>query len=458
MGRLFGTNGVRGVVGQTMTPALAQRVGAAVGTTLSPGDRVALGTDARTSSPMLAAAVAAGLQSTGVHVVQLGICPSPAVQYYAKTHEDVVHAVIITASHNPPQFNGIKTIASDGTETSADEEAAVEDVYFAESFRSVSWDAVGGVSGDGSANDAYRQAVVDRVDVAAIRKRAFKVVVDPAGGPGALVLPQLLADLGCEVITIHGELDGTFSGRKSEPKEENLGVLIARVKEEGADMGLAQDGDADRCTFIDEAGGFVPGDESFAIVADHVVRGAGGGTVCTPVSTSSLLTEVVQEAGGRVVTTAVGSPIVARRMLEDDAVFGGEENGGLIFPAMQHCRDGAMSAAAMLEILAARDTTLTALRDALPEYHVEKRSFDCPDDHKAALMERLKDVYGKRDGVRVDDTDGVKVYYEDGAWVLIRPSGTEPIYRVYAESKDASRADELASDALKEAGGLLAAA
>lgn len=457
MGRLFGTNGVRGVVGDTMTPALAQRVGAAVGTMLTPGDRVALGTDARTSSPMIAATVTAALQAAGIDVVRLGVCPSPAIQYFVKTHDDVAHGVIITASHNPPQFNGIKTIAADGTETSAEEEAAVEDIYFAESFRSVPWDAVGGVSDDASANDAYRQAVLDHVDDDKIRKRKFKVIVDPAGGPGALVLPRLLEDLGCQVVTIHGELDGTFSGRKSEPKEENLGALIKKVKADGADLGLAQDGDADRCTFIDDRGEFVPGDESFAIVADHVVREAGGGTVCTPVSTSSLLDEVVDAAGGRVVTTAVGSPIVARRMFEEDAVFGGEENGGLIFPAMQHCRDGAMSAAAMLEILAARDTTLSALRDALPEYHVVKRSFECPEDRKTGLLKRLKEAYGTRDDVRVDDTDGVKVYYEDGAWVLIRPSGTEPIYRVYAESKDASRAEDLAREALEEAGGLLAA-
>lgn len=457
MGRLFGTNGVRGVVGQTMTPDLALRIGKAVGATLEPGGRVALGTDARTSSPMLAAAVAAGLQSAGLNVVRLGICPSPAVQYYVKTHEDVAHGVIITASHNPPEFNGIKTIASDGTETSADEEDAVEDVYFAENFRSTGWQDVGAVTDDGSANEAYSEAILSRVDAEGIRKRKFKVVVDPAGGPGALVLPRLLTNLGCEVITIHGELDGTFAGRKSEPKEENLGKLIARVKEDGADLGLAQDGDADRCTFVDDTGGYVPGDESFAVVADHVVRGAGGGVVCTPVSTSSLLEEVVKDAGGRVITTAVGSPIVARQMLEEDAVFGGEENGGLIFPKMQYCRDGAMSAAAMLEILATTGKSLSELRDALPEYHVVKRSFECPDDRKQELMERLKKTYAAREDVRVDDTDGVKIYYEDGAWVLIRPSGTEPIYRVYAESKKEARARQLAEEALEQAGGLLAA-
>jgi phosphomannomutase/phosphoglucomutase len=291
--------------------------------------------------------------------------------------------------------------------------------------------------------------------VDAIRKARIKVVVDPAGGPGAVVTPGLLKDLGCQVIGINDELDGTFSQRPSEPVEKNLAALMKAVKNEGAALGVAHDGDADRCIFIDDKGRFVGGDESFAIVARHYLERTGGGIFCTPVSTSNLVREVVEAAGGTYITTAVGSPIVARVMIEKDATFGGEENGGLIFPQMQHCRDGAMSAAAMLEILATGGTSLSRLVDGLPEYYTIKEKFDCPDDRKQALMDRLKEAYKAEKDIQVDTIDGIKLTHPDGSWVLIRPSGTEPIYRVYAESKDAKTARRLADETLERATGLL---
>jgi phosphomannomutase / phosphoglucomutase len=446
MGRLFGTNGVRGLVGQEMTPELALRLGRSLASHLNAGARVAVGMDARTSSPLLMDALTAGLRASGAQPVRLGVAPTPAIQFYVKTHDDISAGAVITASHNPPEFNGIKFIAGDGTEMAAEEEAKVEDIYFGSSWRQAPWDEVGLVEDDGDANEAYIQAIVSAVDAKAIANAKLKVVVDAAGGPGVLTAPVVLERLGCQVVRLNGELDGAFSGRPSEPVEKNLSRLMDLVIKEEAHLGVAQDGDADRCVFIDEAGEFVSGDKSFAILAKSELAGKKGATLCTPVSTSNLVIEVAQAAGARIVTTAVGSPIVARRMIEEKAAFGGEENGGLIFPKHQHCRDGAMTMAKMVEHLATTGLRLSALTSSLPSYHVTKTHFPCPQAQKAPLLERLRKHYAADDSLRIDTTDGLKVHYPDGAWVLIRPSGTEPIYRVFAEAREPKRSKRLAQD------------
>lgn len=453
--RLFGTDGVRGIVGDLMTPEFAMRLGRAIGSHLPAGATVALGRDARLSGPMLASAAVAGLTSAGVNVVRLGIAPTPAIQFYAAQHKVVEAALIITASHNPGQWNGIKYIAGDGTEASREDEEKVEELYFAQRFRNADWKSVGRLSSDDSACDAYLKAVLEKVDANRIRRRKFKVVVDPAGGPGALTTPRLCESLGAKVTLLHGELDGMFRGRNPEPVEENLAQLKAKVKEVGADLGVAHDGDADRSIFVDEKGSYVSGDQSLALMAEHMLGLYPNGIVCTPVSTSSMLEDVVTRRGGRVVYTAVGSPIVGRRMRADKAPYGGEENGGLIFADHQYCRDALMSVARMLEYVAVQGKSLGELRAMLPKYHVTKLKFECPDAKKQALAAALKRWTQKaHPNARLDETDGFKAYF-DGAWVLARPSGTEPIYRVYAESKDAQRAEALAREFVDQSRKLL---
>lgn len=456
MGRLFGTNGVRGIANVELTPELAYRLGRSVASWLEPGSTVAVARDARTSGPMLEAAVTGGLLASGARVVRLGITPTPAAQYFVKTHEAVRAAIVVTASHNPPEFNGLKLVAGDGTEASRLEEEAVESLYFANRFRSTPWDALQPVDEDGSANEVYIQAILARLDGAAISARRPHVVVDAGGGPSALTTLPLLRQLGCEVTPLFEELDGAFRGRNSEPTADNLTKLIETVRRTKADLGLAHDGDADRCIFVDETGRWIPGDLSLALLARDAVRRARGGIVCTPVATSSVLEDAVREAGGRVQWTAVGSPIVARAMMESKALIGGEENGGVIFPELQHCRDGAMTAAKMIELLARERKSLSTLVAELPKYHVVKLKFPVPSAAKDALLGRLREwVTGEFPKARIDTTDGLKVYTSEG-WVLIRASGTEPIFRVFAESKDAAAAAKLA-ERLVEAGRTLAA-
>ena len=446
MTKLFGTNGIRGVVNEDMNGQLALNIGKAWGTLLKKTisrPKVAIGTDARLSNHMLKCAITAGLLSTGCDVVDVGLVPTPTLQYAVK-EKDFDSGVIITASHNPPHFNGIKGVASDGTEFSKDVEEEIEKIYFKESYSLAGWKDVGKFSKWDGAIDLYIKDILNVVDVDLIKKKQYHVVLDCGNGAGGLVTPILLKKLGCKITEMYCEPDGTFPGHNSEPLPENLGDLIKKVPEVGADLGAAQDGDADRAIFVDEKGTYIWGDKSLALGAKYATKQHNGGIAVTPVTTSSCFDDVVKENNGEVIHTMVGSPIVARVMMENNSVFGGEENGGLIFPELQYCRDSAMSIAKILEIMAKENKKLSELMDEIPKYEVYKTKMPCPNDKKEKVMKILADqTKGDSSVLEVDETDGVKLYLEDG-WVLMRPSGTEPIFRVYSESKDKTKAEEIA--------------
>ena len=446
MTKLFGTNGIRGVANEDMNSELALGIGMAWGTLLkksNPRPKVAIGNDARISNHMLKSAITAGLLSTGCDVTDVGLLPTPTLQYAVK-QKDFDSGVIITASHNPPQFNGIKGVASDGTEFSKDVEDEIERIYFDKSHDLADWKNVGKLSNWDGAIDLYINGILATVDVDLIKKKQFHVVIDCGNGAGSLVAPILLKKLGCNITELYCELDGMFPGHNSEPLPENLIALMKKVTEVGADIGAAQDGDADRAIFIDEKGTYIWGDKSLALAGKYITKQHKGGIAVTPVTTSSCFDEVIVENGGEVIHTQVGSPIVARVMIEKNAVFGGEENGGLIFPEMQYCRDSAMSIAKVLEIMAKENKALSELIEEIPKYEVYKTKMPCPDEKKENVMKTLAEQI-KNDSkvIEVDETDGVKLYLEDG-WVLMRPSGTEPIFRVYSESKSKARVEEIA--------------
>jgi phosphomannomutase / phosphoglucomutase len=434
--RLFGTNGVRGVVNEFMDGQLAMDVGKAIGTFMK--GRVAIGCDSRTSADMVKSACSAGLMSAGADVLDLGLLPTPALQYFVKNGK-VGGGVMITASHNPPEFNGIKAIDSDGTEMPREKELTIEAIYFQKSFSSPDWRKVGTAIPSSGAIASYQKAVLSNVDREEIRKANLKVVLDCANGAGSVCTPHILEELGVRTITLNCNPLGTFPGHPSEPTEDHLADLIAMVRETGANLGIAHDGDADRTIFIDDKGRFVHGDRSLAVVAGAMVAENGGGMVVTPVSTSLCVEEVVKRAGGQLVYTRVGAPIVARKMIELDAIFGGEENGGLIFPKHQYCRDAAMTAAKMIEILAV-EGSLSSLLEKVPDYCLDKRKLVCPETAKDEVLRAVCEAFAEQ---RVDTTDGVKVYF-DGGWTLIRPSGTEPIFRIYSEGKTEKKAHEIA--------------
>ena len=444
----FGTNGVRGIVNEDLTPALALQMGKAIGKVY--GGRIAIATDTRVSADMIRSAVSAGLMSVGVDVLDLGVLPTPAIQYYVKTHDDVAGGVMITASHNPPAFNGIKCIANDGTEASRMEEENIERLYDTD-IPCVAWSEVGQTKEVSGAAEAYVEAVMSKVDVEAIRNAGLTACVDCANGVAFYTTPLLLSRLGVRAVTINGNPQGEFPGHESEPTADNLVDLMTMTKVIDADIGVAHDGDADRCVFVTSDGEYVPGDKSLALIARNILSMREGGKVYTPVATSMLVEDVVKANGGQLIYTAVGSPIVARKMMDGDGVFGGEENGGLIFPEMQYCRDGAMALATMLESIVKHGPLSRQVAD-LPVYCTCKEKIKCPDRFKEDLKEYFRSTASD---AKVDLTDGIRLNYADG-WVLLRPSGTEPIFRVYSESRNPDVAKARAQDFVDKANAFVA--
>jgi len=438
--RLFGTFGVRRTANDVLTPEFASRLAASYGSIVQ--GTVAIGGDTRTSTPMLKHAITSGLLSSGCDVVDLGILPTPAIQYAVRNYYD--GGIIVTASHNPPKFNGLKFVDEFGIGTPDDMEIAVEEMYFDSEPKRVSWDKIGKVYHNETIIDEYIKETLKRVDVEAIRSRKLKVVVDCGSGAGSYTAPYLLKALGCEVTTLNCQADGFFPGRDPEPIEPNLQDLIATVKDLGADIGLAHDGDADRTICIDEKGNFVLGDKTFALVEKQMLKENNGGIIVTTVATSQAIYDVAEEFGGEVIATAVGDLLVARKLKDTDGLFGGEENGGLIFPDFVYGRDAAMTVAKLLEILAKEDRPFSELVAELPVYYQEKLKIECPDDEKEEVMSKIAEEIKTTTDFELDTTDGVKILKDDG-WVIIRPSGTEPIFRCFAESDSMDKAVEMAN-------------
>lgn len=437
----FGTNGVRGIANEYINPQLAIDVARSLGTYMGSSGTVAIGRDTRASGEMLKSAAIAGALSAGLTVIDVGICPTPSVQYYVKDHADA--GIVITASHNPREYNGIKLIAADGSELSREGESEIEKIYYSKEFSAASWERTGDLRHDSNANEYYLRGIINSVDHELIRGKKFKVAVDTGCGAGSVTLPFLLQKLGCEVITINGQVDGTFPWRNPEPTPDVLTELADIVKKSGANMGVAQDGDADRAVFFDENGTFIEEEVLLAMMAKYVLERKKG-PVVTPVSSSSRMLDVAKEAGVELTWTAVGSINVARKMMEIGGVFGGEGNGGLIFPEHQYCRDGGMACAKFLEIIA-NGQKLSELASSVPLYFNSKTKVRA-EDLQSTMGNVKKEVLLKYN--KVDTTDGVKVWYDDG-WVLIRPSGTEPIIRIFAESKTKERADALMNEGIE---------
>lgn len=437
---LFGTNGVRGIANEYVNPELAVNLARSLGTYMNSKGTVAIGCDTRISGQMLKSAAIAGALSTGLSVIDVGVVPTPSIQYYVRDYADA--GIVITASHNPREYNGIKFIAGDGSEFSREGEKDIEKIYYSGKYSTAPWEKTGSFRIDPGVNEYYIRNIIKSVNAEAIRSRKFKVVVDTGCGAGSLTLPFLLRELGCQVLTLEAQPDGTFPWRNPEPLPEALTELTNLVKMTGADLGAAHDGDADRIVFVDENGQFINDEVLLAMMAKYMEEREKGPLV-TPVSSSQRMADIAKDAGVELYWTAVGSINVARKMMEVNAVFGGEGNGGLIFPKHQYCRDGAMACAKVLEILAG-GKKLSELAKSVPQYFNAKTK--TPSKNTQTTMEIVKnEALGL--GHKLDTTDGVKIWYEDG-WVLIRPSGTEPIFRVFAEAKNQERAEELMQEGL----------
>lgn len=439
--RLFGTNGIRGLVNRELTPEYAIRIAEAVGTFFRRGE-ILIGYDGRNSNVMLANAITSGLVSTGCDVIDSGMAPTPCIQYAVKNHK-FDGGVVITASHNPPEYNGIKVMGKDGVEISRRREIKIENIFFEGAANHVDWREIGQRYALPRILEEYREAIIEHVDAPAIRKRKYSVVVDAANGVGGLAAPYLLGDLGCRVITLNANLDGRFPNRPSEPTPRNLGDLVTTVRGTKADLGVAFDGDADRAIFVDEKGEVQWGDRTFALVEKDLLLTSRGETVVTPVSSSQVVRDVAKEYGGNLIWTKVGSTIVSYTMKKLRARLGGEENGGVFYGPHQPVRDGAMTLALILNIMAKTAEKLSQLLDALPRYYLKKDKVRCPNEHKKLVLRKLVAEVRHLDHETID---GVKLWFPDRSSILIRPSGTEPIYRIYVEAATEERASNLVKE------------
>ncbi len=446
--QLFGTNGIRGLANKELTPEMAIRVGNAIGTFFNRGQLI-VGYDARTSGPMLARAVIAGLNSTGCSVLFAGMVPTPTLQYAVKKHK-ADGGVIVTASHNPPEYNGIKVIWNDGIELSHEQETEIERIYYGEKARLADWKTIGTTRGLPGIIDEYIDGVKKNVNAAAIIQKHYHVLVDGANSVGSITGPRVARELGCKVTTLNANIDGTFPGRPPEPRPENLGDLATMVKAVGADLGVAYDGDADRSIFVDEKGNIIMGDQTFALVAKYFLMDNPGEKIVTPLSSSTIIQDIADEHNGQIVWTKIGSVTVAQKMKELKAKLGGEENGGIFYEPHQSVRDGAMSTALILNLMARTGAKLSALVGELPKYFIEKTKIECREDLKQKVLQKLIE---ETKGLKTSRLDGVKIWFKDKSSILIRPSGTEPIYRLYAEAKTNKRTTQL----IKEYGSQLQA-
>jgi len=440
--KLFGTNGIRGLVNVELTPEMAIKVGSSIGTFFGKEKNLLVGYDARTSGPMFSKAVISGLTATGCNVFLAGMAPTPSLQFAVKNHK-LEGGVIITASHNPPEYNGIKVIWSDGIETSHEQEVEIENIYFDNKIVFAQWDKLGVKRELAGINDEYIQAIKKQVNKTIIANAHFHVVVDAANSVGGLTAPPLLRELGCKITSINANIDGTFPGRMPEPRPESLGDLASTVKAIKADMGVAFDGDADRSIFVDANGQIYMGDKTFAVIIKQYLQKNPGAKIITPVSSSTLIKETVEAFKGKLIWTKVGSVTVSQKMKEENANLGGEENGGVFYGPHQSVRDGAMTTVLLLSIMAETGMSLAQLIAEQPQYFIEKGKIECPDDKKTVLQQK---IYEQVKGENISTIDGVKIWFNDASAILIRPSGTEPVFRLYAEAKNQQKALQLVED------------
>lgn len=434
MNSLFGTNGIRWIV-DTQNVNFPIKLGLTAGTYFGAGSRIALGMDTRTSGPMIFNAVLSGLEASGCDVIDLGVVPTPTLQYAVK-ELDVNGGIVVTASHNPPKFNGLKFIASDGTEFSREQESKIDSIYHEEALKRADWNKIGKHYCDRHIQAKHRESVISRVSIS----KPVSTVVDCGNGTAWNYTPDILTKLGCHVLTLNAQPDGRFPGRLPEPTEENISSLMMTVKQHGAEIGIAHDGDADRAAFVDDNGEFITGDNSLALFAIDAVKKNSGGKVVIPVNTSMTVLDVIKDNGGEPVITPVGSPLIARKMIDIGAVLGGEGNGGVIFPEHQFCRDGMMTAAKMVEIISTHGSVSDLIAE-LPDYCLKRDKLTIPPALIGPVMKKVKeDAQGE-----ILDIDGIKIINEDH-WILVRASGTEPILRVTVETKSDTQCDKLLQD------------
>ena len=443
-GLMVSVSGVRGRVGEALTPEIMAKFAAGFGAwarAKAAGEaRIVVGRDSRVSGPMFHPVVISALQSVGCDIIDVGMAPTPTIQLAVEYHH-AAGGLAITASHNPIEWNALKFIGPSGLFLDGDEAKQMRAVVDGDIPRAT-WDKLGEMTPDYDAATRHIESILALpfIDVEKIKKRRFRVALDCVRGAGGAFMPILLEELGCEIAPINLETDGRFP-RAPEPIAENLGELERLVKKSRSEIGMAVDPDVDRLALVSDEGKAIGEDYTLALAAKAVLKRKKG-VVVTNLSTSRIVDDIAAEAGTRVIRAPVGEVNVATRMRSEKSPVGGEGNGGVILSDLHLGRDAPAGAALILQLLADENRPLSAIVASYPRYFIVKDKLDRP---KGSLDEVYAALTAAFPGADVDTQDGLRLTWPD-RWVHVRPSGTEPIVRVIAEAPSAEDALKLVRD------------
>ena len=438
-------SGVRGVVGQSLTPKLLTRFAQAFGTHTGSGT-IVIGRDPRTSGEMVKHAVVAGVLSTGSRVVDIGMCPVPTVQLQVR-HRRAQGGIAITASHNPAEWNALKFIGPSGLFLDAGQARELLDIYHQGQYTKVGGAEIRSVEEVAGATDLHIKSILDVLGPLPKTQKKLRVVLDSCNGAGSLVGPKLIEALGAEVIPLNVTPDGSFP-RPAEPVPENLGDLCRAVKEHQADVGFAQDMDADRLAIVSDHGVPIGEDYTLVLATLHVLSREKGPVVAN-LSTTSAVADVAKKFGCEVFLTKIGEVNVTDTMRQQGAVIGGEGNGGVIYPRINFARDSLVGMALVLHLLAESGKSVTELLDTIPRYVIVKEKMACPSQKIPIVLRMLRQEFAT---FPLETRDGVKVILPDG-WFLVRGSNTEPIIRIVAEATSEAEARKVVGELYQQVAG-----
>jgi len=443
-------SGIRGTIGghtgDTLNPLDIVKFTTAYATFISgtsgkPG-KIVVGRDGRISGLMVRNVVVGTLMGMGFDVIDIGYATTPTTELAVRM-SGADGGIIITASHNPRQWNALKLLNSEGEFLTAADGAEVLRIAEAEDFEYAEVDRLGTCTIDDTYNRRHIDSVLQLqlVDVEAIRQRKFRICADTINSVGGIILPEFFQALGIEYEILNSDCTGDFA-HNPEPLEKNLHGIMNRIKEGGFDLGIVVDPDVDRLAFICEDGTMFGEEYTLVSVADYVLTHTVGNTVSN-LSSTRALRDVTSRHGGQYFASAVGEVNVTTKMKEVGAVIGGEGNGGVIYPESHYGRDALVGIALFLSSLAHKDCTVSALRSTFPEYQIAKNRIDLtPETDVDAILVKVKEIFAKDNSATVNDIDGVKIDFPD-RWVHLRKSNTEPIIRVYSEAHTMQQADDL---------------
>lgn len=432
-------SGVRGIIGETLTPEVVINFSCAFGTYLNSG-KIGVSCDTRASGQMVRSGVWAGLISTGCEIVDFGVCPTPIVQYMTK-HLGLKGAVAVTASHNDSRWNALKFVKADGTFLNFYEGEELLDIYHQGEFFKAQWDKLGRINRCDSAEKTYVDKLCRFLDVGNIRRKKLRVAVDNCNGAGGVVARLLLERLGCEIVMINEETTGSFA-HDPEPTAANMEQLASIIKPVKAEVGFMLDADVDRIGMATEEGKPLSEEYTFALLVDYILSRKKG-TVVTNLSTTKTIDDLARKYKVPLIRTKIGTAYVIEQMINEKGVIAGEGSGGVCVADFQYAFDGFLSMGLILQMLAEKKRKISQLAEALPRYFISKKKIECPPEMVYSVIDKARESYGKDN---VDLTDGIKIQWKD-SWLHIRASNTEPLIRIIAESTSKEKADELCAKA-----------